>query len=280
MIAQATGIVVALASSVVWGGADFAGGQASRQHGSLQVLVLSRVSGFVLLVALALILRDPLPPLASAGWAAAGGLAGALGLGALYRGLAIGRSALVIPITGVIGAAIPVLFAVIVAGVLPVIQQTGLAMALVGIWLVSRGHDGSESGSSRGLPFAILAGIGFGGFFILLGQVETAAVLTPLAIAIGAGSLMAVVALAIAQLRLPAPTRSPGAIVAGVLDVTGAVFYLLAIRWIRLDIAAVLGSLYPAVTVVLFRVLAKEHVSRVQWVGLAICIAAIGLIAA
>jgi drug/metabolite transporter (DMT)-like permease len=243
------------------------------------VLVLSRLSGFSLLVLLALVVRDPLPPLASVGWAAAGGMAGALGLGALYKGLAIGRSALVIPITGVIGAAIPVLFAVIVEGVLPMLQQLGLATALVGIWLVSRGHDGSDTGSSRGLPFAVLAGIGFGGFFILLGQVESVAVLTPLAIAIGAGSTITVAALLLARLRLPAPTRSPGAVLAGVLDVTGAVLYLLAIRWVRLDIAAVLGSLYPAVAVVLFRVVTQETVSRLQWVGLAVCIAAIGLIA-
>ena len=63
-------------------------------------------------------------------------------------------------------------------------------------------------------------------------------------------------------------------------DATGAVCYVLALRWIRLDVAAVLSSLYPAVTVLLFRVVARETVSRVQWAGLAICILAIALIVA
>jgi drug/metabolite transporter (DMT)-like permease len=126
---------------------------------------------------------------------------------------------------------------------------------------------------------AAIAGIGFGGFFILLGQVDSGALFVPLAVTSCSASAVALLAMAISRTRLPSPRRNPTAVLAGVLDAAGVVAYLVAIRWIRLDVAAVLGSLYPAITVLLFRVLMKEAVNRTQWVGLAVCVAAIALIA-
>ena len=87
-------------------------------------------------------------------------------------------------------------------------------------------------------------------------------------------------ALKISRQSLPSPRKHSVAFLAGALDATGAVCYLLATQWIRLDIAAVLGSLYPAITVLLFRLVLKELVSRIQWVGLLVCVVAIALIAA
>ncbi len=262
----------------MWGGADFGGGLASRRTNHLAVLALSRLSGLALLGALAVVTRESLPQVASVGWAAAAGLSGALGLGALYKGLAIERAALVVPTAGVIGAAIPVLFEAAVHGVLPPLQQVGLVTALLGIWLVSQGHGSSGGGSSTGLLLGSVAGCGFGGFFMLLGQVGPGAVFVPLAIAGCAGLLAAVVALALSGSTLPWPTRNPIALLVGVLDAAGVVSFLLATRWIRLDIAAVLASLYPAVTVLLFRVVMQELVARRQWLGLAVCVVAIALV--
>ncbi len=254
------GIVVALASAVTWGGADFAGGRASQRRHWLEVLALSRLSGFALLVVLSTIGRVPLPGPSTVAWAAAAGLSGMVGLGALYKGLSVGPSVQVAPAAAMVGAAIPALFAIVVHGALPITQQAGLALVLVAVYLPSRGRDGSETTSRRGVQLGAVSGIGFGGFFILLGQIQSQTVLSPLAVAMGAASLVAVIAMRVAQPVPSARIDTPEAIIAGVLDATGTVLYVLAIRWIRLDIAAVLGSLHPAVTVVLFRGIAGEPV--------------------
>jgi len=279
-IAPLTGMALAVGAAAAWGGSDFTGGYASRREGPLRVLALSRLAGLACYVTLAVVSGEPVPPTASIVWAAAAGAAGSLGIAALYAGLASGRAALVVPTSGVIGAAIPVAFAAVVSGVLPIVRQAGLLTALVGIFLVSVSQGSGAGERSGGLRFGVLAGIGFGVFFICLGLVEPGYVFGPLAAA-GAASLLAACSLLLAlRAGIPSPARAPSALLAGVLDATGVVCYVLALRWIRLDVAAVLSSLYPAVTVLLFRVVAREAVSRVQWAGLAICVLAIALIVA
>jgi len=278
MFEQAIGMMLALASAIAWGGADFCGGLASRRSSHLEVLALSRASLLAVVVTLAVATREGLPPLADLGWAAAAGACGAMGLAALYKGLATERSSLVIPAAGVVGAAIPVLFTAIVDGLLPIPQQAGLLLAMVGIWLVSEGHRTKMSGAARGLTMGTLAGLGFGAFFVLLGLVEPGATFAPLAVAAGAGLTASVVVLLIARAPIPSLTRNPVGLLTGVLDAAGAVLYFLAIRWIRIDVAAVLGSLYPAIAVLLFWYVMKERVVLSQWVGVVVSVLAIALI--
>ena len=278
MIAQAFGIAFALGAAFSWGGADFAGGIASRRISSIAVLLLSRIALLAVLTTLAVVLRDPFPSPTSIAWAAAAGASGSLGIAALYRGLAIDHSALVVPTGGVVGAGIPVMFAATFEGVLPAAQQLGLVVGLLGIFLVSRSGS-SGAGVSPGLKMGLLAGIGFGGFFLCLAQVEAGAVFTPLAIAGCAGLTVSLLVAVAARIPLPSPTKHPLALLAGVLDATGAVCYLLATGWIRIDVAAVLSSLYPAIAVLLFRLVLNEPVRVWQWVGLALCVLAIALIA-
>jgi len=278
MFAQTTGVIFALASAIAWGGADFCGGLASRRSSHLEVLALSRISLVTVLTVLAVLAGETFPPIGDVIWAAPAGACGALGLAALYKGLATERSSFVIPAAGVVGAAMPVLLSAIVEGLLPILQQAGLLIALAGIWLVSEGHRTKISVASRGLILGTLAGLGFGAFFVFLGQVETEMTFAPLAVATSAGLVVAGVILLIARAPLPAPTRNPVALLTGVLDAAGAVLYFLAIRWIRVDVAAVLGSLYPAIAVLLFWYVMKERVAKAQWVGIAICVAAIALI--
>ena len=279
MFAQMTGILFALATAVAWGGADFCGGLASRRSNHLEVLALSRVSLVVVLTALALATRESFPQMVSIGWAAAAGTCGSLGIAALYKGLATERSSHVMPAAGVVGAAIPVLFAAVFDGFLPILPQAGLVLALGGIWLVSEGKLNKMATPSRGLIAGTFAGLGFGAFFILLGQVESEQIFAPLAVTACAGLVVSGVVLMIAREPLPSMTRNPLGLLTGVLDAAGVVFYMLAIGWIRLDVAAVLGSLYPAFAVVLFWRLMKERVTRTQWVGITLCVAAIALIA-
>lgn len=263
----------------MWGSGDFAGGVAARRSHQFQVLALSALSGITMLLVCGVLRQETLPPASSLAWAAAAGVAGAGGIAALYRGLAIGSAAIVAPTAAVITAALPVIFSGLTAGVPHPAQLAGFIVAGVGIWLVARTTESSAS-SSQGLRLAIVAGIGFGGFLILIAQVHSELVFLPLAVT-RAMTLVAAIALLLARgIAIPALTANPIALVAGVLDAGGNVLFLFARQHTRLDIAAVLSSFYPVATVVLARLILHERVTATQWLGAAVCLAAVALITA
>lgn len=271
------GIVLALTSGLVWGAADFTGGFATRRGHQFQVLAVSAVSGIVLLLVCAAVSREQLPSTGSAAWAAAAGVAGAVGLACLYRGLSLGSAATVAPTAAVVTAVIPVLFSGFSVGWPQSAQLAGFGLAMAGIWLVARA-SGGEPRSASGLRLALVAGVGFGSFLILIAQVPADVVFIPLAVARVVTLLTALVLLALRRLPLPSMTANPLALLAGALDAGGNVFYLLAREFTRLDVAAVLASLYPVSTVVLARLILKEQITGTQWAGAAVCLAAVILI--
>lgn len=263
----------------MWGSGDFAGGVAVRRSHQFQVLALSALSGIAMLLAFGMLRREGVPPTASIAWAAAAGVAGAGGIAALYRGLAIGSAAIVAPTAAVITAALPVMFSALTAGLPRASQLVGFVVAMAGIWLVARAGD-SDAVSNQGLQLAVVAGIGFGGFLILIAQVHSDLVFLPLAVT-RAMTLIAAFGLMIARrVRVPALTANPTALLAGVLDAGGNVLFLFARQYTRLDIAAVLSSFYPVATVVLSRLILHERVTVTQWVGASVCLAAVALITA
>ena len=125
---------------------------------------------------------------------------------------------------------------------------------------------------------AFLSGIGFGGFFVFIAQVDKGQVFSPIFVARTVTLCIAVLMLMLRRIPIPGITSNPIALLAGVLDTGGNVFYVLATKFTRLDVAAVLSSLYPAATVFLATVLLKEKVSRFQWVGVSLCLVAVMLI--
>ena len=157
-------------------------------------------------------------------------------------------------------------------------RLAGFALAFTGIWLVTGSRTAGEKVSRQGFLLACLAGVGFGAFFILLGQVEPGKVFAPLLIARVVALCVALLMLLIYRMPLPQLTSNPTALLAGVLDVGGNVFYLLAKQFVRLDVAAVLASLYPVTTVILAHFILRERISRRQWAGVLICLTAIVLI--
>jgi len=162
------GISFALRSAVLFGGGDFGGGFATRRRHPIQVLAWSALSGFIVLGSLAWTAGEPLPSLGSALWAAGAGLTGALGLVALYRALSMGHAAIVSPLTGVIGAVLPVVAGAVIAGLPRLTQMLGFVSAMVGIALVTRTASSLLPATSEQVLLAVLSGVGFGAFFVLV----------------------------------------------------------------------------------------------------------------
>ncbi len=277
--ADVLGIVLALTSALVWGGGDFSGGFATRRSSQFQVLALSAFSGIGGLALFALLLGERLPSAGSALWAGLAGLTGALGLACLYQALSFGQSASVAPTTAVIGAAMPVAFSIFTAGLPGTSRLAGFGLAFAGIWLVSQGAAAGDRIKSRqAFWLACLAGIGFGGFFIFIAQAKSDQVFTSLIVSRSVTFLVALALLRTSHRGMVSPRANPAAFLAGILDAGGNVFFLLAKQFTRLDAAAVLSSLYPASTVLLSYFLFKETISPKQWLGVAFCLGAIGLI--
>jgi drug/metabolite transporter (DMT)-like permease len=276
--ASLLGVLFALLSAAVWGGGDFTGGLATRRSNQFYVLALSSLSGIVLLMGLVLLTRESFPSARSSMWAALAGASGAVGIAALYRALSLGHTATVAPTAAVISAALPVAFTAITEGLPAPTRLAGFVIAFVGIWLVTGSMTAGDKVSRQGFVLACVAGVGFGCFFILLGQVEPGKVFTPLLIARIVAFSVALLMLLIYRMSLPRLTSNPTALLAGVLDVGGNVFYLLAKQFVRLDVAAVLASLYPVTTVILAHFLLRETISRSQWAGVITCLLAIVLI--
>jgi drug/metabolite transporter (DMT)-like permease len=274
------GIFYSLASALSWGAGDFSGGLASRRSPVFGVVLTSQGIGLALLVGLALLTAEPLPAPADLLWGAAAGLVGGLGLLALYGGLARGPMGVVAPVNAVVSAGVPVLWAATFEGLPTGRQLAGFVLALLAVWLVSRSGNGVTL-RPRDLGLPLLSGLGFGAFLIVIGEVSAAAIYWPLTAArlASIGLLLVMAALRRQKAR---PSRGLLLLLAlvGLCDTGGNAFYALATQVGRLDVAAVLSSLYPAVTVLLARFVLKEPVSARQWIGVAAALAAVGLIAA
>lgn len=271
-------VVFGLASALSWGAGDFSGGVAAKRAPVFGVLAIGHTAGLLLLIGLALLWGEPLPSTGDLAWGLVAGLAGAVGLAALYRALAIGQMGLVAPLSAVLTAALPALFGALSDGIPGTLKLVGFGLALVAIWLVA--GTGAPGSMRDGSGLAVLAGCGFGLFFILVHRAGATAVFWPLTAArLGSLALVLPIALARRQLVPPNLRSLAPALLSGALDVAGNAFFVLAGQAGRLDVAAILASLYPASTVLLAALLLGERVQRVQVVGILAALAAIALIA-
>ncbi len=274
------GILLAITSALMGGSGDFMGGRATRRAGPMPILYLSSLSGLILMVVCAFIWHEGLPGLASTwGWAAAAGFVGVIGMMALYSGLSLGHTASVAPTSGVIAAAIPVVFTIFTSGWPGSSKLIGFGLALLGIWFVSQpAQPADKKITSSGLLLACEAGLGFGLFFILLGQVQPGVIFVPLVIVRGVSLMLLWLLMWSRRIQLPALVSNPDAWGIGVVDGLATLLFVLARQFTRLDVAAVLVSLYPAVTMLLASLVLKEVISRKQWFGAGLCLVAIVMI--
>ena len=266
-----------LASAASFGVADFSGGIASKRAHVFGVLTVARACGLSLMLALAWTTHEPLPSTRALLWACAAGLVGGLALPALYRALAIGKMGIAAPVTSVLSAALPVVVAALTEGLPHPLQVGGLVLALVALWFISRPEGKIRP---QGLGLALFAGLGFGSFLVFMRQASAHAVYWPLAAALATSLVLAVIILVAQRGSLPGVGVLPVVFAAGALDTFGNFFFILASQRGRLDVAAVLSSLYPVVTVLLARLLLKERITGIQTAGMTAALIAVPLIAA
>jgi drug/metabolite transporter (DMT)-like permease len=272
---EAPGLSLLAAAS--WGGGDFAGGLASKRASVFRVVAVAHGCGLVATLTMALLSGEGFPPASAMGWGAFAGFVGAFGIAALYRALAIGRMGVVAPVAAVVTGFLPVLVGIRTEGLPGTSQLGGFALALVSIWLVARPNE--HVNSHPGVGLAVLAGIAFGLFLIAGKQAGHHGVFWPLVAARVVSTALMLVLVAVTP-RDPQPLRPVmwPMVLSGLLDSAGNALFIAATRHGRLDVAAVLSSLYPASTVILARVLLKERIGRLQALGIACAIVSVALV--
>ena len=267
-----------MAAVVAWGTSDFLGGYAARRFNAFLFTSVVNLGGLVLVGALAAASHASLPSARSAAWALAGGVSGGAALGIFYRALSSGRMGLTAPVAAVLSAAIPTVFSMFTEGLPGRVRVAGFLVAAMGLWLITRAEDGS---TPEGIGLAIVAGMGFAGFYLCVRQAGESSAFW-MATLTRAGGFMVTGLIVLLQRNFRGMTASGWrmGVITGGIDSAGTILFVLASQSGRLDEAVVISSLYPVVTVLLARIVLKEHFTRWRFVGLVAALAAVPMIAA
>ena len=271
-------VVLALAAAVLWGVSDFGGGLLGRRGPILGVLIGTQGVGLLVATTGAVVRGEPMLQGADLGLViVAAGLA-AIGVGSLYRGLAVGRMGIVAPVTGVLTAVTPALIGIGFQGVPAPVVLLGFGIAIVAVVIVSLVPD-DGSGSPTGLSYALVGGVTLGLLGAVLSRIDLQHVFVPLAVMRGLEIALFVGFIIIRRVpwRMPRSTLRL-VIIVGVVDVIGNLAFLTAARTGALSIAAVLSSLYPVVTVILAAAILRERVTLSHAAGIVLAFVAIGFI--
>ena len=275
-------IFYGILSALTWGAGDFAGGLATRKLGAYRAVFYADFLGLLAILLVIVFLPEEIPPISSLLIAGLAGMLGSVGLLVLYYSMAKGQMSIAAPVSALFAAALPVLVSALTVGLPTYTQFIGFAFALIAVWLISQGDTihrfHLEHLSDLRLP--LLAGLGFGSYFILMHYATEGISSTfwPMIASRTAGTLMLLFFVLRQRQSFVIQHDAWGVIFANaILDVSGNFFYLLALRAGRLDISAVLSSLYPGATVILAWIFLKERIARPQWAGILIALAAIAL---
>ena len=284
MNGSGTAAGLGLLSATTWGGSDFVGGVGARRAPALLIVASGHIVSLFLLLALCRATGIAIPGSSFLLYAALGGFEGSLALAVFYRALAMGAMGLTAALTGLLTALVPVAFSILHDGLPTPLTAIGLAMGLAAIWLITRTSSpkGTDTAAPSTPPAALvlgaLAGIGFGTQLILFKMASGGGILWAMTSARAAG--VAALILVIAAMPPKAPWRGfwLTGILAGMLDTLGNLFYIQATRFGRLDVAAVVCSLYPGGTILLAAIVLRERPARRQIAGIAVALAAVALL--
>jgi drug/metabolite transporter (DMT)-like permease len=283
----------AVTAVFLWGASDFSGGLGSRRANAFTLTAFSHVCAFALMIVIALAVHGEFPSRTSILWALVAGAVGGFSLAIFYRALAAGQMGVTAPIAALLGAAIPTLVDIAMEGAPSRWSIAGFVLAILAIWLITRPEPVTEaselarassplnaSDRPAGIGMAALAGVGFAGFYLCIHQASGSPVWVAAISRVGSFTATAIAVVATrAPLAMDRPRVALGAL-AGCLDITASAFFIYASQRGRLDQAVVITSLYPAVTVLLARLVLKEHFTRWRFLGLLAALAAVPLIAA
>ncbi|HPU38022.1 MAG TPA: hypothetical protein PLS63_00500 [Microthrixaceae bacterium] len=282
--------LLAAVSAVAFGVGDFLGGLSARRMAAIATTLVAQLTGLLLLVVIAPIVGGTVAPTDLA-YGAAAGLVGAGALMTFYWALSAGQMSVVAPVSAVTSALVPLVFGLIDGERPGVVPLAGALVALPAIVLISReptdpeGPDETDVPSvsatpSRVIAASVLAGVGFGSFLVLISRSGADSGLWPLTAA-RAMAIPVIAAAALVTRSWRVERKGLGlALGAGVFDVTANASFLFASRIGLLTLVGVLGSMYPASTVVLARVVLKERLAVHQLTGLGLAVIALIAIAA
>jgi len=267
-----------LCAVFLWGASDFTGGYAARRTSAFLFTAIAHCSGMIFMTVAALAVHATFPTRIQVLWSLAAGSIGGVSLPLFFKALASGKMGLAAPVAAVLGAAIPAVFSIATEGFPGVGHIVGFVLAGIGVWLISRSEDGGTR--PEGLGLAVLAGIGFAGFYICIRQAGDGSAIWTATIARAASFLVTstIVLIGGHWQRVAAPIAGLAAMV-GLFDVSGSIAFIRASQAGRLDEAVVLSSLYPVITVLLARIFLREHFTRWKLVGMIAALAAVPIIA-
>jgi drug/metabolite transporter (DMT)-like permease len=273
-------VLLGLVSAGAWGAADFTGGLASRRTGAYQAVLYGETTGLPAILAVALLMREPLPALSTWLVAMLAGILGSSGLLLLYDAMTRGLMSIATPVSALLAALIPVLIGSFIEEPAGLPAVLGFVFALAAVWLISQSQAGIQDllAHLRALQLPLLAGLGFGIYFVLMHVSTRQATYWPMVASRTGGVLILSVYVLLSRTSWKANKTAYGLIVLnGLLDIGGNIFFVLAGQAGRLDVSAVLSSLYPGATVLLAWVFLRERLSRSQWLGIAAALVAIVL---
>jgi len=277
-------VLLALAAAAGYGGSDFAAGLAARKASVVRVTVLVEVTSTVLLICVIPFISSQAPSLASALWGAGAGASGVAGALALYLGFRYAAFSVASSISAVGTATFSVLAGLALGERPGSLSLIGICLALPAIVGVSASTSQAAPGQHRhaaGVGLGLAAGAGFGLFFIGLDRAGSGTDLWPIVISqVTATVTVACVAAATRDLGLPPAGTRRLSLLTGVIGATGTSMFFLATHHGLLAITAVITSLYPAVTILLARVLLGERLTPLRIAGLCFAASSVGLIAA
>ncbi len=285
--------LLALAAAVLWGGGDFSGGMGAKNAGgtmggALRVILLSHAASFTVLIAIARWRGDVFPHGAPLVWGIGAGIAGGISLACFYVALSRGAMGASAALSGLLAAAIPAAVSIASEGSPGLLHIVGFLVAGGAIWLIAAGPNAEAKSADMGtIWLAVVAGIGFGIYFVSLKMAGVAGVVWPMVTArIGSLSVCSVMLLGLslsskttklAKGRLNR-TAVRWALTTALLDTSGNLLFIAATRAGRLDVAAVLASLYPASTILLAAWMLSERPTRRQGLGMVVAAAAVVMI--
>lgn len=270
------GVLAGVLGALSFGAGDFLGAFAARRAGALIVVAGAHGVGLLALIVGTLVVRPPLPDMGAVALGLLAGVAGVAGLGALYRGMAIGSMGLVTSLAGAGSLALPLVAGAALGAQITPIQLLGVGCA-AGAAAAAGGASTDELGR-RSVALAAAAAISFGAWYVLLDLAARGG--DPLWALVFSRAGSSAIAVAVVAARGFDRSTVPILVVvgAGLFDVGGNALYVLAREHMHLGLAAALVGIYPIVTVLLARVVIRERLSGLGLLGVALAFLGIVLI--